>query len=685
MGKVKFKVSGGSEDINIAKFDQGIQFGDGTQQTTAAIQGIQGVQGVQGIANQGVQGITGSQGLMGSQGIQGADGSQGLIGSQGLQGAVGPVSSQNAHQSVNLATAAVLPNSPTYTAGSTDANGGTGIGATLVGTTNGQLVVDGVSVTTGQRILVKDQATTTHNGIYSVTAQGTAGSKWTLTRATDYDDSSNGEVEVGDYVYVISGNTNATKAFIEYNTGSLAGGLIKIGTDPILFTLTTGTGVQGATGATGAGGVISNYGSFYSTVDQNATTGGEAVRFDTTNIQNGVTLVTDGTHLTRLTAPVTGTYLIDFVGQLALTGPGNKQANFWLVKNGATQVSTAFDSVISSNSPTLTGWTWQVNATAGDYYEVFWNGDSTNLYLNAVSAASPVPQAAGAVIRMSQINYQGIQGTQGLTGNQGTVGAQGLTGTQGSTGAQGDIGSTGATGSTGAQGTTGTTGAQGAQGVTGTGYSGVTSTTTASAVYGPRVFSTSYTGAYAVGNRVRISNSSTQWLEGFITAVSANTSITVYVDFWPTSVTASSWTFSLVYNNYIAYVSDVLSVSTGSKNISSLSSGNSFVSGNRVRLTSSISGNTSWMEGTLGSMGTPTTLTIDTVNGSGSYSGWFVTLAALPGTQGTQGTTGTGTQGATGSQGIAGAGSQGTQGIQGLINTVVYDSDQGVLSQQIFS
>ena len=50
---------------------------------------------------------------------------------------------------------------------------------------------------------------------------------------------------------------------------------------------------------------------------------------------------------------------------------------------------------------------------------------------------------------------------------------------------------------------------------------------------------------------------------------------------------------------------------------------------------------------------------------------WLPVLAGAQGIQGIQGTTGT--QGATG-----------TQGIQGLLNTVVYDSDQGVISQQVF-
>src|SRR4051812_44826555 len=51
---------------------------------------------------------------------------------------------------VQLSTAAVLPNTPTY------ANGALGVGATLTAGANSTLTVDGVLATIGQRVLVKD-------------------------------------------------------------------------------------------------------------------------------------------------------------------------------------------------------------------------------------------------------------------------------------------------------------------------------------------------------------------------------------------------------------------------------------------------------------------------------------------------------------------------------------------------
>ena len=288
----------------------------------------------------------------------------------------------------------------------------------------------------GSRILFTGRANSIENGIYTVTSVGSGSTKYRFTRATDYNNSAPGQVESGDYVYVITGTTYGTTTWVQIGTGSNPDGSVIIGTDPILWTRASGIGAQGTTGATGAGGTIVNYGSYYSTTTQNATTGGAAVKFDTTNVANGITLVTNGTNLTRLTVPVTGTYMIDFAGQLNLTGPGNHSANFWLVKNGTAAVSTAFDVTASNNSPNIASWSWQIDATAGDYYEVFWNGDSTNLYLAFLAASAPVPQAASAFIRVTQTAYQGIQGTTGLQGFTGTQGITGA-GTQGTTGIQG--------------------------------------------------------------------------------------------------------------------------------------------------------------------------------------------------------------------------------------------------------
>ena len=102
--------------------------------------------------------------------------------------------------------------------------------------------------------MVKNQTLATQNGIYTITSAGSAATTWRLTRATDYNNSVTLQVEPGDYVYVLTGTAGAATSWIQYNTGSNSDGSLRIGTDSILWSQTSGIGVTGATGATGATG-----------------------------------------------------------------------------------------------------------------------------------------------------------------------------------------------------------------------------------------------------------------------------------------------------------------------------------------------------------------------------------------------------------------------------------------------
>lgn len=110
----------------------------------------------------------------------------------------------------------------------TYSNGASGIGATL--TNSGALAaltIDGVSVSTNDRVLVKNQTSTLQNGIYVVTNVGSGAVAWILTRATDFDQPA--EIQPGDLVVINNGTTNAGTSWLE--TASVAA----VGTDAILF------------------------------------------------------------------------------------------------------------------------------------------------------------------------------------------------------------------------------------------------------------------------------------------------------------------------------------------------------------------------------------------------------------------------------------------------------------------
>ena len=176
----------------------------------------------------------------------------------------------NMHESVEAATTADLTTlgtwgTVTYTAGAAGADGGTGIGATLTPANNGVLVIDNYTPDTGDRVLIKNQTTSTQNGVYTLTTAGTVGSKWTLTRSTDYDNNILGLVSSGDLFYVDANPseystlpTNNNTSWIQNNAaGTATGQSIKIGTDNITFAQFSGAGtITGGTGITVTGNSV---------------------------------------------------------------------------------------------------------------------------------------------------------------------------------------------------------------------------------------------------------------------------------------------------------------------------------------------------------------------------------------------------------------------------------------------
>jgi hypothetical protein len=73
-------------------------------------------------------------------------------------------------------------------AANTYANGTSGVGATLTGNANGALAAQGgVTLVAGERLLVANEATGSHNGIYTITQVGDASHPYILTRTTDAD------------------------------------------------------------------------------------------------------------------------------------------------------------------------------------------------------------------------------------------------------------------------------------------------------------------------------------------------------------------------------------------------------------------------------------------------------------------------------------------------------------------
>ena len=90
--------------------------------------------------------------------------------------------------------------------------------------------IDGVTLTSADRVLLKDQSTGSQNGIYIFNGSGSA-----MTRATDFDSST--EVTSGAFFFVEQGTVNGDNGFVLTTDGS-----ITVGTTSLSFVQFSGAG-----------------------------------------------------------------------------------------------------------------------------------------------------------------------------------------------------------------------------------------------------------------------------------------------------------------------------------------------------------------------------------------------------------------------------------------------------------
>ena len=126
--------------------------------------------------------------------------------------------------SVRLATAAALATS-TY-------NNGAG---TITADANGALSIDGVTPSASDRVLVKDQASSVQNGIYTVTTVGDGSTAFVLTRSPDADTAA--ELTGGTFFFVEEGTANADNGYVATHNGTPT-----FGTTNITFAQFSGAG-----------------------------------------------------------------------------------------------------------------------------------------------------------------------------------------------------------------------------------------------------------------------------------------------------------------------------------------------------------------------------------------------------------------------------------------------------------
>ena len=185
-------------------------------------------------------------------------------------------------------------------------NGTAGVGATLTNAgTNAALVLDDVSMTSGDRVLVANQTDQTQNGVYTVTTVGDGSTAWVLTRSTDTDSAGPSDPNAfgkGDAFFIKEGTNNAGHLDVLTTAGT-----ITFGTTNIVFAEVAETSIYSAgNGVTLTGTVFAADAGTGVTVNGSGINIGQAVETTSDVTFNSVAAALTGNVSGNVTGDVTG-------------------------------------------------------------------------------------------------------------------------------------------------------------------------------------------------------------------------------------------------------------------------------------------------------------------------------------------------------------------------------------------
>jgi hypothetical protein len=274
--------------------------------------------------------------------------------------------------------------------------------------------IDANTVTAGQVLNVEGELkdSTGSNG----SANQLLSSNGTLTQWKTYglqEVLNAGDTAIGSIT--LSGVTSGiTSPAVEASSALIVGGTLEdydssVGTSGQILS-STGIGTKWINSAA----VIDSYkGSFFDNLNQ-ALTGGANVAVPIILRQvdaaatNGVSVVTDGTNLTRITVANAGVYNISFSAQLSNGTGSSHVADFWLRKNGETAAFNVPNSnrnihAQSNTSDIMAAWNYFIALNANDYVYLMWTANSLAVSINPDSSTAVKPFGPSVVLTINKI------------------------------------------------------------------------------------------------------------------------------------------------------------------------------------------------------------------------------------------------------------------------------------------
>jgi hypothetical protein len=154
--------------------------------------------------------------------------------------------------------------------------------------------------------------------------------------------------------------------------------------------------------------VTGYYGSFYHTASMvlAAPNAASTMSFNSTDLSNGVSI--SGSFNDKLKFTNAGVYNVQFSAQL---DKGNGSATtcnpyIWIAKNGTDIPATSTSLTLAGGSAdaAVAAWNWFVNVSAGDYIQLKWSSDVTNVRLHYEPAPTVGPVVPSIILTANRVS-----------------------------------------------------------------------------------------------------------------------------------------------------------------------------------------------------------------------------------------------------------------------------------------
>ena len=150
------------------------------------------------------------------------------------------------------------------------------------------------------------------------------------------------------------------------------------------------------------GGGSLRFGTFFDTTDQTAAAinTAYAITFNNTDLSSGVYR---GTPTSRIYVDRPGAYNFQFSLQLITTNATDKQVYIWPRINGVNVANSATQLTVGggTNHAFVAAWNFVLRMNTGDYFELMWATDNTNVKIDASAATAFCPAIPSVILTVS--------------------------------------------------------------------------------------------------------------------------------------------------------------------------------------------------------------------------------------------------------------------------------------------